>query len=127
MSCLYLSRCQDQDVLIYFFCFDIPKGDQHNPFKVPPAFHFWAPWIDRNTCRSNSVLNTEFEKVHPAKPAEICEITVSEDRLTEKLYKQKVKIQLIIFAFLGVIYRPLFYLKTCRSSHILFYLTGSSG
>ncbi|XP_077092035.1 uncharacterized protein LOC143744406 [Siphateles boraxobius] len=67
-------------------------SDQHNPFKVPPTFHFWAPWIGRNTRRSNSVLNTEFEKVRPAKPAEVCEITVSEDRLTEELYKQKVHV-----------------------------------
>ncbi|XP_065132856.1 uncharacterized protein [Paramisgurnus dabryanus] len=67
-------------------------SDLHNPLKVAPSFHFWAPWIGRSTCKSNRVLNTEFEKVRPPKPAEVCELTVSEDRLTEELYKQKVQV-----------------------------------
>lgn len=47
---------------------------------------------------SNHVLNMEFEKVCPSKPAEAHEITVSEDRLTQELYKQKVK-TLLYFSF----------------------------
>ncbi|KAF3847154.1 hypothetical protein F7725_020182 [Dissostichus mawsoni] len=66
------------------------KESQKNPFAVPPTFHFWAPWIGKNTRRSNHVLNTEFAKVRPQKPAEVQEITVTEDRLREELYKQKV-------------------------------------
>ncbi|XP_048015441.1 uncharacterized protein LOC125247933 [Megalobrama amblycephala] len=61
-------------------------------FSVPPSFHFWAPWIGRKTRRSNCVLNTEFEKIRPAKAAEVSEITVSEDRLRDELCKQKVQV-----------------------------------
>lgn len=68
-----------------------PKGQKNNPFSVPPSFHFWAPWIGRNTRRSDCVLDTEFEKIRPAKAAEVSEITVSEDRLRDELCKQKVK------------------------------------
>ncbi|KAK1885453.1 HMG domain containing protein 3 [Dissostichus eleginoides] len=67
-------------------------SQQKNPFAVPPTFHFWAPWIGKNTRRSNHVLNTEFAKVRPQKPAEVQEITVTEDRLREELYRQKVEV-----------------------------------
>ncbi|XP_034055086.1 uncharacterized protein LOC117534921 isoform X2 [Gymnodraco acuticeps] len=67
-------------------------SQQKNPFAVPPTFHFWAPWIGKNTRRSNHVLNTEFAKVRPQKPAEVQEVTVTEERLREELYKQKVEV-----------------------------------
>ncbi|XP_016385460.1 HMG domain-containing protein 3-like isoform X2 [Sinocyclocheilus rhinocerous] len=62
----------------------------HNPFAVPPSYHFWAPWIGKNTRHSDTVLNTEFEKVHSSKSAsEILEMTLTEERLREELFKQK--------------------------------------
>ncbi|XP_051782681.1 uncharacterized protein LOC127527607 [Erpetoichthys calabaricus] len=64
-----------------------------NPFAVPPSFHFWAPWIGRRTRRSNVVVNTEFEKIHsPKSLSEAAEILVSEDRLIDELFKQKVEV-----------------------------------
>ncbi|XP_023135242.1 uncharacterized protein LOC111574730 isoform X2 [Amphiprion ocellaris] len=68
------------------------SSHQSNPFAVSPTFHFWAPWIGRNTRRTNCVLNTEFQKVCPPKQAEVCEITVTEDQLREELCKQKVQV-----------------------------------
>ncbi|XP_077057405.1 HMG domain-containing protein 3-like [Siphateles boraxobius] len=66
------------------------KSSKHNPFLVPPTYHFWAPWIGPRT-RSDIVLNTEFAKVQaPKSVAEVQEITVTEDRLTDELSKQKV-------------------------------------
>ncbi|XP_077070326.1 uncharacterized protein LOC143722714 [Siphateles boraxobius] len=59
---------------------------------IPPSFHFRAPWISPKTYRSNHVLNTEYQKVRPPKPTEVSEITVTEDRLKEELYKQKVQV-----------------------------------
>ncbi|XP_026088943.1 uncharacterized protein LOC113063026 isoform X2 [Carassius auratus] len=49
---------------------------RHDLFAVPPSYHFWAPWIGKNTRHSDTVLNTEFEKV-------------TEERLREELFKQK--------------------------------------
>ncbi|CAM4428730.1 unnamed protein product [Leuciscus chuanchicus] len=64
---------------------------RHNPCAVSPTYHFWAPWIGKATRRSDSVLNTEFEKIHVSKSvSEISEMMVTEDRLREELYKQKV-------------------------------------
>ncbi|KAA0709702.1 hypothetical protein E1301_Tti019874 [Triplophysa tibetana] len=62
------------------------ESDVHNSFVVPPSLHFWAPWIGRNTRLSDTVLNTEFEKVHSTNSENL----ISEDRLTEELFKQKV-------------------------------------
>ncbi|KAL1276963.1 hypothetical protein QQF64_023636 [Cirrhinus molitorella] len=58
-------------------------------FLLPPV---GAPWIGRNTRKSNQCLNTEFQKIHQPKEAELCEITVSEDRLKNELYKKKVSV-----------------------------------
>ncbi|XP_050973526.1 uncharacterized protein LOC127169897 [Labeo rohita] len=64
-----------------------------NLFAVKPTYHFWAPWIGKNTRRSDSVLNTEYEKLHSSKPAsETAEITMTEERLKEELQKQKVNV-----------------------------------
>ncbi|XP_067303567.1 uncharacterized protein [Pseudorasbora parva] len=66
------------------------KSSKENPFLVPPSYNFWAPWIGPRT-RSDIVLNTEFAKIHaPKSAAEVQEITVTEDRLTDELSKQKV-------------------------------------
>ncbi|XP_026058982.1 uncharacterized protein LOC113043684 [Carassius auratus] len=67
-------------------------SQQKNTFTVPPSYNFWAPWIGPKTCRSNHVLNTEYQKVRPPKPTEVSEMTVTEDRLREELYKQKVQV-----------------------------------
>nr|XP_033933765.1 uncharacterized protein LOC117441855 [Pseudochaenichthys georgianus] len=77
-------------------------SQQENPFAVPPTFHFWAPWIGRNTRRSNRVLNTEFAKVRPQKPAEVQEVTVTEERLREELHKQKVEVVRTLCAECGL-------------------------
>lgn len=69
----------------------IVLDDGHNPFAVPTNYHFWAPWIGRNTRQSDTVLNTEFEKVRASKSAsEVFEMTVTDDSLCEELFKQKV-------------------------------------
>ncbi|RXN16478.1 HMG domain-containing 3-like isoform X2 [Labeo rohita] len=68
-------------------------GGAKNPFAVKPTYHFWAPWIGKNTRRSDSVLNTEYKKLHSSKSAsETAEITVTEERLKEELQKQKVNV-----------------------------------
>ncbi|KAK1880468.1 Nucleolysin TIA-1 [Dissostichus eleginoides] len=67
------------------------KSQQKNPFAVPPTFHFWAPWIGKNTRHSNHVLNTEFAKVRPQKTAEVQEITVTEDRLRGTVQAEVVR------------------------------------
>ncbi|XP_022074845.2 uncharacterized protein LOC110969121 [Acanthochromis polyacanthus] len=68
------------------------SGHRSNLFAVSPTFHFWAPWIGRNTRRADSVLNTEFQKVRPPKQAEVCEFSVTEEQLRDKLWKQKVEV-----------------------------------
>ncbi|XP_057212890.1 uncharacterized protein LOC130568197 isoform X2 [Triplophysa rosa] len=68
------------------------KRQSDNPFTVHPNYQFWAPWIGRHTRKSNQCLNTEFEKIHQPKEAEICDITVSEDRLKNELHKKKVSV-----------------------------------
>jgi len=76
------------------------EGSKHNPFLVPPTYHFWAPWIGPRT-RSDILLSTEFAKVHALKSvSEVQEITVTEDRLTDELSKQKVCLYLINKAYL---------------------------
>jgi len=66
-------------------------GGAQNPFAVKPMHHFWAPWIGKNTRRSDIVLNTEYEKLQSSKsPSETAEITVTEERLKEELQKQTV-------------------------------------
>ncbi|XP_049326712.1 uncharacterized protein LOC111188749 [Astyanax mexicanus] len=67
------------------------KSSKHNPFAVPPTYHFWAPWIGPCTRKADIVLNTEFAKMHaPKSTAEVEELTVTEERLTDELSKQKV-------------------------------------
>ncbi|KAI7811673.1 hypothetical protein IRJ41_011056 [Triplophysa rosa] len=68
------------------------KRQSDNPFTGHPNYQFWAPWIGRHTRKSNQFLNTEFEKFHQPKEAEICDITVSEDRLKNELHKKKVSV-----------------------------------
>uniref|UniRef100_A0A8C6KJQ0 HMG domain-containing protein n=1 Tax=Nothobranchius furzeri TaxID=105023 RepID=A0A8C6KJQ0_NOTFU len=72
------------------------KCGQKNPFVVPPSYHHWAPWIGPHTRSSNSVLNTEFEKMQGPKMESDekndddgdNEITV--ERLTDELVNLKV-------------------------------------
>ncbi|KAK7133382.1 hypothetical protein R3I94_015303 [Phoxinus phoxinus] len=71
-------------------CRGLVENVGQNPFAVPPNYHFWAPWIGKNTRQSDTVLNTEFEKVRASKSAsEVLEMTVTEDSLSEELFKQK--------------------------------------
>ncbi|XP_016427103.1 uncharacterized protein LOC107754968 [Sinocyclocheilus rhinocerous] len=69
-------------------CRGFVASGRHNPCAVSPSYHIWAPWIGKHTRNSDSVLNTEFEKIHVSKSvSEISEITVTEDRLREELYQ----------------------------------------
>ncbi|XP_057712976.1 uncharacterized protein LOC130929649 isoform X2 [Corythoichthys intestinalis] len=62
-----------------------------NPFGVKPNFEYWAPWIGKNTRKSEVVLNTEYEKLSASKSSAETEVSmVSEDRLVDELMKQKV-------------------------------------
>ncbi|XP_041840399.1 LOW QUALITY PROTEIN: uncharacterized protein LOC121639302, partial [Melanotaenia boesemani] len=74
----------------------IPCG-RKNPFVVPPSYHHWAPWIGPQTRRSNSVLNTEFEKMQSGKMQNDGENDndddekITEERLTDELVNLKVE------------------------------------
>lgn len=71
-------------------------GNAKNSFAVHPSFERWAPWIGKNTRKSDTVLNTEFEKISSAKSSAEAELSmVSEDRLMDELMKQKVHILLL--------------------------------
>ncbi|KAI2644070.1 Ribose-5-phosphate isomerase [Labeo rohita] len=52
-------------------------------FTVSPSYERWAPWIGSETCRSGTVLNTEFKKSENLS-------SVTEDHLIDELAKQKV-------------------------------------
>ncbi|XP_072217993.1 HMG domain-containing protein 3-like [Leuresthes tenuis] len=74
-----------------------PYG-QKNPFVVPPSYHHWAPWIGPHTRRSNSVLNTELEKIRCHKMPNdgedenlIDDEKINEERLTDELVKLKLE------------------------------------
>ncbi|XP_030231361.1 uncharacterized protein LOC115557583 isoform X3 [Gadus morhua] len=72
----------------------IPYG-RENPFVVPPSYHHWAPWIGPHTRRSNSVLNTEFEKLQSPKADGDANFNddekMNEERLTDELVNLKVQ------------------------------------
>ncbi|XP_067285677.1 uncharacterized protein [Pseudorasbora parva] len=64
-----------------------------NPFLVSPSYHYWAPWIGPNTRREDTVLNTEYAKMHAPRPAtEDAELHVTEERLEEVLTNLKVDV-----------------------------------
>ncbi|XP_056445989.1 uncharacterized protein LOC130382337 [Gadus chalcogrammus] len=73
----------------------IPYG-RKNPFVVPPSYHHWAPWIGPHTRRSNSVLNTEFEKLQSPKADGDDNFNddekMNEERLTDELVNLKVNV-----------------------------------
>ncbi|XP_062294316.1 uncharacterized protein LOC133999155 isoform X2 [Scomber scombrus] len=58
-----------------------------NPFVVHPSYEHWAPWIGKETRKSDSVLNTEFRKM-PTSETEGELSSVTADRLCEDLLKQ---------------------------------------
>ncbi|XP_053289770.1 uncharacterized protein LOC128450385, partial [Pleuronectes platessa] len=73
----------------------IPYG-RKNPFVVPPVvYNHWAPWIGPHTRRSNSVLNTEFEKLQSPKTDGDDNFNddekMNEERLTDELVNLKVQ------------------------------------
>ncbi|KAK2833182.1 hypothetical protein Q5P01_017071 [Channa striata] len=59
-----------------------------NPFQVHPCYERWAPWIGKETRKSESVLNTEFKKVQTSE-RELS--SVSTDQLCDELLKQNDK------------------------------------
>ena len=62
-----------------------------NPYAVKPSYTFWAPWIGEDVRRSGLLLNTEHRKCHRAEDTqELGHLEVSEDRLVELLYGNKV-------------------------------------
>ncbi|XP_044036076.1 HMG domain-containing protein 3 isoform X2 [Siniperca chuatsi] len=58
-----------------------------NPFVVHPCYEHWAPWIGKETRKSDSVLNTEFKKI-PTSETEGELSSVTADRLCDELLKQ---------------------------------------
>lgn len=88
---LYCEILKRMHLMIFLFIFPIVLDGGHNPFAAPPNYHFWAPWIGKNTRQSDTVLNTEFEKVRASKSkSEVLEMTVTEDSLSGDIFKQKV-------------------------------------
>ena len=76
-------------------------GQAKNTFAVHPNFEHWAPWIGKNTRKSETVLNTEFEKLSSSKSSTEAEVSmVSEDRLVDELIKQKVKLHVCIYVLM---------------------------
>lgn len=72
-------------------CRGFLTSDQNSSLGVPPTFHCLAPWIGKCTRRhSGHVLSSELDNVCSVKADEACEMTFSEDKLREELYKQKV-------------------------------------
>ncbi len=60
------------------------------------SYNYWAPWIGPNTRKEDTVLNTEYAKMHAPRPAtEDAELEVTEERLEEVLTNLKV----ILFSF----------------------------
>ncbi|KAM3605857.1 uncharacterized protein V6R79_006120 [Siganus canaliculatus] len=64
------------------------EGSSKNPFLVKPSYDNWAPWIGRETRKSSSVLNTEFEKMPFQTSNGGAQLT--EGHLMDELMKQKV-------------------------------------
>ncbi|XP_058618392.1 uncharacterized protein LOC131531574 [Onychostoma macrolepis] len=61
-----------------------------NPYTLKPNYENWAPWIGRHTCRSPSVINTEWKKVQTTNTLDnIAEIDMTEERLSDELMKLK--------------------------------------
>lgn len=94
---IYYLYLMDQCILPYkkiTWCIYFP-GRAKNIFAVHPSFEHWAPWIGKNT-RTDTVLNSEFEKVSHSKSSAEAELSiVSEDRLTDELMKQKVQLLIV--------------------------------
>ncbi|XP_040918070.1 uncharacterized protein LOC121198193 isoform X2 [Toxotes jaculatrix] len=58
-----------------------------NPFVVRPCYENWAPWIGKETRKSDHVLNTEFKKMLTSETeGELSSVTA--DLLCEELLKQ---------------------------------------
>lgn len=56
---------------------------------VHPSYEHWAPWIGKETRKSDRVLNTEFKKT-PTSETEGEVNSETADRLCEDLLKQNV-------------------------------------
>lgn len=65
---------------------------------MSPSYNYWAPWIGPNTRKEDTVLNTEYAKMHAPRPAtEDAELEVTEERLEEVLTNLKVNLFLFLF------------------------------
>ncbi|XP_024130826.1 uncharacterized protein LOC112148182 isoform X2 [Oryzias melastigma] len=64
-----------------------PKSST-NPFVVKPSYENWAPWIGKQTRKSDSVFNTEYKKItQDQTEADLSE--AAEDRLFDILLQQQ--------------------------------------
>lgn len=62
-----------------------------NPYEVTPSYSYWAPWMGKQVRSNDVVLNTEHRKCHKVEDAEeLGHLEVSEERLIELLYGNKV-------------------------------------
>lgn len=80
--------------MVQFLLILIPfnsKVGRKNPFVVPPSYHHWSPWIGPQTRQSNSLLNTEYEKIQmPKESNEEDYDLINEERLSDELLNLKV-------------------------------------
>ncbi|XP_041859627.1 uncharacterized protein LOC121651457 [Melanotaenia boesemani] len=68
--------------------FQVPS---QNPFVVKPTYDNWASWIGEETRQSNTVLNTEYEKVPSQRSSGEPQLgDLTEDHLVDELLRQKV-------------------------------------
>lgn len=86
-----------------------------NPFEVHPCYTHWAPWIGKETRKSDGLLNTEFKKMLASETeGEVSSVTA--DRLCEELLKQNVGFVLwgsaCTFMFFNICYNNRFAKKT---------------
>ena len=79
----------------------IPSG-QKNPYEVKPSYTFWAPWIGRQTRKSNLLQNTEYMKcpskrkrkvnVQKDNAADMKDMDIGEDYLIDLISKKDKKV-----------------------------------
>ncbi|KAL1279050.1 hypothetical protein QQF64_025723 [Cirrhinus molitorella] len=82
-----------ESVTAEIVCRGLLGSDCQNPFLVSPSYDYWAPWIGPRIRKENTVLNTEYAKMHATRPATgDAELEVTEERLEELLTNLKVDV-----------------------------------
>ncbi|KAL1277070.1 hypothetical protein QQF64_023743 [Cirrhinus molitorella] len=82
-----------ESVTAEIVCRGLLGSDCQNPFLVSPSYDYWAPWIGPRTRKEDTVLNTEYAKMHATRPATgDAELEVTEERLEELLTNLKVDV-----------------------------------